>query len=873
MEESKEELSFINTFIKRAWHGSVRFVCRTISSPQDLYLWGATIVLLASTIFWAVLGARLQLHNADQLSDPYMFSDAGTFRGASFPGQHTFLIKWPIFWLTSVLGITSGSLTAATVAVVLLTVGTLAFILYKIDRRPLILGTLYLALAFVLLLVPTHPYAGGLLPVNMAMLTTRNLEYAAYIVSIIMFIRATRLRSWWFAGGVGLLALLIASDKLFVGLTLGGAGLALVFYALLSNWRMVAFATRWLLGGAAAMLGATLMLFAITALRLTNLVSDSGVSPYALSLGAKNIVTGVGYALLGLLTNFGANPAYDNRTLATLPHDIVTRLFSVSGLLHVLAIVLFCIGVVCVWRVLRPLLNKKTDQTQDPAGAVLLSMALAWSTIAALGMFVATQHYYAVDARYLTIGLFTLFVAAATALRSFTPKHPGRVMMAGLILAGGILAGVMNAHVVSVHQNAAYDELSARDATIVQILKRHKVDALVGDYWRVLPIKLASGGDLTVTPLSGCTSVATVLTSKTWQPDLKQHNFAYLITIDGSLTNYPKCTLSEISQAYGRPNSVQVISGTLADPKEALLFYDQGSHAVTTNSNVSAAAAPLFPVRVGQLTNTGCDSPTIMNFVAHEDDDLLFLSPDLLHNLQSGNCVRTVYLTAGDSGSGKLYWLSRQLGVQVAYSTMLGVQNVWDQQTLALTDGQYVTVATLRDNARVSLIFMNLPDGNVHGDGFPDTRHESLAKLYDDSIPTLYAVDRQSNYTTTELITALATLMDVYQPAEIHTQADVPSDQYPDHSDHIITSRLTTRAAQEYDQKNFGGVVTIPVKRYIGYPIHAYDANVSPEDLALKQAAFFAYAHYDGGVCGSIERCAQISTYDAYLSRQYQQDE
>ncbi len=39
-----------------------------------------------------------------------------------------------------------------------------------------------------------------------------------------------------------------------------------------------------------------------------------------------------------------------------------------------------------------------------------------------------------------------------------------------------------------------------------------------------------------------------------------------------------------------------------------------------------------------------------MAVVAHQDDSLLFLSPDLLHDIQAGDCVTTVYVTAGDGG-------------------------------------------------------------------------------------------------------------------------------------------------------------------------------------------------------------------------------
>src|SRR5947209_1280724 len=70
---------------------------------------------------------------------------------------------------------------------------------------------------------------------------------------------------------------------------------------------------------------------------------------------------------------------------------------------------------------------------------------------------------------------------------------------------------------------------------------------------------------------------------------------------------------------------------------------------------------------------------TILNIVAHEDDDLLFLSPDLLHNVQSGGKVRTIYMTAGDAGAAASYWQGRENGSRAAYAQMSGVANSWTQ--------------------------------------------------------------------------------------------------------------------------------------------------------------------------------------------------
>src|SRR4051794_9535498 len=57
----------------------------------------------------------------------------------------------------------------------------------------------------------------------------------------------------------------------------------------------------------------------------------------------------------------------------------------------------------------------------------------------------------------------------------------------------------------------------------------------------------------------------------------------------------------------------------------------------------------------------GC-SRTSLNIVAHEDDDLLFMNPDIQNDLAAGSCMTTVFLTAGDGGYGTAYWHERELG-------------------------------------------------------------------------------------------------------------------------------------------------------------------------------------------------------------------
>jgi LmbE family N-acetylglucosaminyl deacetylase len=845
------------------------------NAPQPglcrIYVWGSLAVLLLTTCYWAWLGAGLQLKNADQLVNPYLFSNAATFHGATFPGTHTFLLKWPIFWVLQLFGDTPRSLEVATVAVVLLSVGALAAILYKIERRPYVYGTLCLSLALVLLLIPAQPYAGGLLPVNMAMLTTRNLEYIVYIIALACLIRAQHYRSKSYVIGIALLSLLVASDKLFLSLSGGGALLALLVYASVKNWNYVTLAVRWLTGTILAALGSLIILSTITALHVTHFSSEASASPYAVISSAKQLVLGVSYAVLHLLTNAGANPAYSNTQLSQLPAQLLKGVFSLSGGAYLLAALVFLYALRQLWRLLRPTLRNASGHTKM-TWADKLSVSLIWSTVTAIVIFIGTDHYYAVDARYLAIATFALPIVTATALRK-QKFRPGQVISLGLILAIGILVGVVTAQGAHTKQLAALSTVSTRNSLIAETLSQHKVDVLLGDYWRVLPVRTASHNKQVVLPLGNCTQPRTVLSSTAWQLNIRKHSFAYLISLDDSLTDFPHCNLAQITSVYGRPTATQLIAGTPVHPKEALLFYDHGSYKnpvlqpqAATNPSVNLS------IRARELMGVNCEAPTIVNVVAHEDDDLLFTSPDLLRDIQSGHCVRTIFLTAGDSGQNTFYWLNRQLGSEAAYNTMLGHKAIWVQRTVRLANNEYVSVASPQDNANISLVFLNLPDGGLRGEGFQASHEETLAKLHDGTVPVIHTVDGQSSYTMASLTAAIGSLFNVFKPTEIRTQADVTSPRYPDHSDHIATGQFTDAAAQVYNQQQYNGAIIISVKHYIGYPIHEYTGNVEGKDLHQKEAAFLSYSQYDGSVCHTAVQCADTPTYNAYLSRQYQQD-
>ncbi|KAL3455926.1 hypothetical protein BJX64DRAFT_297133 [Aspergillus heterothallicus] len=250
-----------------------------------------------------------------------------------------------------------------------------------------------------------------------------------------------------------------------------------------------------------------------------------------------------------------------------------------------------------------------------------------------------------------------------------------------------------------------------------------------------------------------------------------------------------------------------------------------------------------------------------LNIVAHQDDDLLFLNPTILHAIHAGDEVQTVYLTAGDAGLGPDYWTSRQAGALAAYAEMAGVSNAWDESDLGI-DGKVIPQFTLREDDSISLAFMHIPDGNGDGSGFASTGNESLEKLWKGALGAIRTVeDSGTSYTRDELIGALAQVIDDYAPNAMNSLDYLHDFGTGDHSDHTAGALFVNQAAIE---SSFDGSVTA----FEGYPTKDLPANVGGQDLEDKKAAFYTYAPYDAATCASDAGCAGTD-YKAWLLREY----
>lgn len=835
---------------------------------QVLYLVFAIIVLLVSVGVWAVLSARLQLANADQLVNSFLFDQLSSVTNAILPVSHTFLLKWPLFLLVGTHGATSTSFIVATVGLVYATVIGIAIVLYRITSKPLLIGTILLALASALLLTPTVPYSGALLPVNMAMIATRNIEYITYILSLIFIIRARRILGITMLFATLLLAFTIASDRLFLILSLGGSLCMLIIYGIRREQTFTRIAKKWFVSTLIATLLSTIGLYAIKHFHVTNITSANAAgSPYGLITSLHDFALGSIYAVLGIFTNFGANPAYSATKLADIPSQVITHLLRVNTLGYLINVSLMLVGVVLVSKLLWATLKRhKPNGASRPQTPVALSIMLCASALVAIGSFVLAAHYYPADARYLSIILFAVVIGATTYANKLQWSSFGLIIM-GILIFIGMIAGSAGVFYTYREDKAAVSIIDERASSINQALSSHQVDYLVGDYWRILPVRLQPDNKFQLAPLENCTQFRQTLTSTQWQPDLKNHSFAYLLTFDKSLTDYPNCDIETIGKTFGVPTATTLIAGTVEEPKEMLLFYDGGIN----TSDDSAVTPSTQPIPLADMPNVTCPNggKTLMNIVAHEDDDLLFTSPDLLGSVDAGDCIRTIYLTAGDAGNDQYYWIGREEGSEAAYAQMANIRKEnWVQRTIRANPSAYFVVSNHPENIKLSVIFMQLPDGNLNGSGFARYNYNSLANMMNKT-GRITSVDGQSTYTTASLEATLQTLMEKYKPDYIRTLSTYNGPNWPDHSDHHQTSIITHQVFNQYAAANNINPSTVPVTDYMGYPVRLYPVNVTGEPFTRKLNAFLAYSQQDPAVCHTEQDCFNTPTYWGYLQRQY----
>ena len=242
-----------------------------------------------------------------------------------------------------------------------------------------------------------------------------------------------------------------------------------------------------------------------------------------------------------------------------------------------------------------------------------------------------------------------------------------------------------------------------------------------------------------------------------------------------------------------------------------------------------------------------CAAGSSLYVVAHEDDSFLFQAPDLIDDIRSGRCVRTVFVTSGNAGLDETYWRGREEGAKAAYAAMALTPGGWTAADAGLR-GHPAPLLTLAAKPTVSLVFLRLPDGQSRGEGFARTGFVSMKKLWQDEIPSLTTVDGTSSYSKDDLVATLAALIETARPDRIATQDFVGNFGEGDHSDHYATAYFT-RAAADRTRRAYTLV------GYSGYTERSYPVNLPDPIVTEKQAAWRAYAPFDPSICQTWAEC------------------
>ncbi|MEV7418841.1 PIG-L family deacetylase [Streptomyces sp. NPDC089919] len=292
-------------------------------------------------------------------------------------------------------------------------------------------------------------------------------------------------------------------------------------------------------------------------------------------------------------------------------------------------------------------------------------------------------------------------------------------------------------------------------------------------------------------------------------------------------------------------------------------------------------------VRLRQVSTAAAPSagPTrIVEVVAHPDDDLFFMNPDIQQAVSSGLPTTTVYLTSGESDGVNLdapqlaalksrglrpvadrprYAEARQNGIRAAYALMATGDRTspWRRSAIATAGGGRAELDVLRAEPSVQLVWLQMREARSVSGYAP----QSLHGLWDGDtrrIPSLVAggspVHEPFSYSRDQVIATLTGVLERYRPTLVRTQDPTPGkDPSADHQDHVYGARFVQAALARYAATvPYGKRPHFTVENYLGYQTHDFAPVLDAAAAGRKLRTLDAYA-WSNGVddCGSSAGC------------------
>ncbi|MFF4172621.1 PIG-L family deacetylase [Streptomyces sp. NPDC001744] len=271
---------------------------------------------------------------------------------------------------------------------------------------------------------------------------------------------------------------------------------------------------------------------------------------------------------------------------------------------------------------------------------------------------------------------------------------------------------------------------------------------------------------------------------------------------------------------------------------------------------------------------------SVLQVVAHPDDDLFFMNPDISHSLRSGSPLTSVYLTAGESDGVNArsrrtktapdkagYAEARQNGIRAAYAEMATGRRTspWIRTSIPTAGGAWAELDTLRAKPQIKLVWLQMREaGSIRGN-----RPHSLNGLWHGRITRLESqrstgtpVPADFTYSKDQVVAVLTGLLERFRPTFVRMQDPSPG-TYPktgaiaDHQDHLYGARFLQEALARYAKKP--GHPHVGVQNYLGYPTSGLPHTLDAEAAGAKLKTLKTYAWLDGvRDCGTLAGCGDL---------------
>ncbi|MFE7187140.1 PIG-L family deacetylase [Streptomyces erythrochromogenes] len=288
------------------------------------------------------------------------------------------------------------------------------------------------------------------------------------------------------------------------------------------------------------------------------------------------------------------------------------------------------------------------------------------------------------------------------------------------------------------------------------------------------------------------------------------------------------------------------------------------------------AAAP--PQATGAVPDPG----RIVQIIAHPDDDLYFMNPDLRYSISAGHPVASVYLTAGEADGinatpakgaattpdKPAYAEARQNGIRAAYAKMATGDrtSAWQRTVVPTKGGGHAEVDVLVAKPQVNLVWLQLREA---GHGYADVP-DSLHGLWNGKVARLESmlssgtpVKQRFAYSKDQVVQTLVGVLEQYTPTTVRFQDPTPgrypdNKQYTDHQDHFYGARFVQMATAAY-AKDVKDRPHFAVQNYVGYFNGSLPSALDPQEAKEKLDSLDTYAWLDRqNHCGSTAGCGDL---------------